>query len=617
MNKTTFPPGTKAFSYIRFSSRPQERGDSIRRQTENSTKYAAKHGLLLDDALNLRDLGLSAFDGSNLAKGALGAFLESAKKGMIPKGSVLLVESFDRLSRAEPWEAFGLFQNIINQGVTIVTLVDGQVFNPETLRGERGMGPMMMSIAFMTRAHEESARKSERGRASWQKKRDDAAIKKVTRTCPQWMRAKSDKSEFELIPDKADIVRRIVNLQMKGMGQQAIVKLLNQDGIRPIAYRSKRIGNGWHPSTIQKICTSPALYGAYQATMTDGISRKPVQSLVENYFPALLMKDEFHALQAARADRLSRGRGAKGVEFTNIFSGLLKCGYCGASMTVAGHKRATAPNITRFIACSNAKRGLGCIFIMWKLDDFERTILSYLRGIDFSDLIGSGNSVSEKIAAEEIKIIGLRATRDEVNCKIQRLVDVIESGTLAIDEIQERFNFQKNAKNEIESEIEVKERDLIVLKITLSDMATIKDSVIALYERMREIEGADLYELRARLASQIRRTVTRINVYPGGAYLADREDPDSADADGGWAGSHSEFGTDIPDRSFRKAEIIGANGSSFFTSNVIDAGASGQLDKAETLEKLGQAPDAERALRQKENFRGDKKGKSRQKHVDI
>ncbi|MFC1896371.1 hypothetical protein ACFL0Q_06890 [Thermodesulfobacteriota bacterium] len=39
----------KAYSYIRFSSPEQEKGDSLRRQTEYSEQVAAKLGLQLDD----------------------------------------------------------------------------------------------------------------------------------------------------------------------------------------------------------------------------------------------------------------------------------------------------------------------------------------------------------------------------------------------------------------------------------------------------------------------------------------------------------------------------------------------------------------------------------------
>ena len=74
----------KAYSYIRFSSAKQQRGDSVARQTLLSENYAAKHGLELDTKLNMSDLGISAYDRSNLKKGALGEFLRLVEEEQIP-----------------------------------------------------------------------------------------------------------------------------------------------------------------------------------------------------------------------------------------------------------------------------------------------------------------------------------------------------------------------------------------------------------------------------------------------------------------------------------------------------------------------------------------------------
>jgi DNA invertase Pin-like site-specific DNA recombinase len=49
---------TRAYSYIRFSTPEQAKGSSLERQLEASMKYAEAHGLLLDDKLVYRDLGL-------------------------------------------------------------------------------------------------------------------------------------------------------------------------------------------------------------------------------------------------------------------------------------------------------------------------------------------------------------------------------------------------------------------------------------------------------------------------------------------------------------------------------------------------------------------------------
>ena len=107
----------KAYSYIRFSTPEQAKGDSLRRQLQLSRAYAEKHDLDLDETLRL-DAGVSGFHGANLKpQAALGRFLEEIEAGKVPKGSFLLVESLDRLSRTEATQALAVFTSILNQGV--------------------------------------------------------------------------------------------------------------------------------------------------------------------------------------------------------------------------------------------------------------------------------------------------------------------------------------------------------------------------------------------------------------------------------------------------------------------------------------------------------------------
>lgn len=66
--------GPKAYSYIRFSTKEQEKGDSERRQSEGNKEIAKKLGLTLDDTLHLTDKGVSSYTGDNRTKGALGNY---------------------------------------------------------------------------------------------------------------------------------------------------------------------------------------------------------------------------------------------------------------------------------------------------------------------------------------------------------------------------------------------------------------------------------------------------------------------------------------------------------------------------------------------------------------
>jgi hypothetical protein len=93
------PSAPRAYSYIRFSTPEQAKGHSLQRQTEAARAWAVANDVTLDDELTFRDRGVSGFTGANLETGALGVFLERVRDGTISRGSWLLVENLDRISR--------------------------------------------------------------------------------------------------------------------------------------------------------------------------------------------------------------------------------------------------------------------------------------------------------------------------------------------------------------------------------------------------------------------------------------------------------------------------------------------------------------------------------------
>src|SRR5215204_3102835 len=108
-----------AYSYIRFSTPEQAKGDSIERQLGRSREWASRHNVRLDESLI--DRGISAFKSKNAAMGHLKGFLDFIREGRIGRGSYLLIESMDRLSRDEIWPALTLVGEILTANVTIVT----------------------------------------------------------------------------------------------------------------------------------------------------------------------------------------------------------------------------------------------------------------------------------------------------------------------------------------------------------------------------------------------------------------------------------------------------------------------------------------------------------------
>src|SRR6516165_7824335 len=123
----------EAFSYVRFSSAGQALGDSLRRQTEKATAYCGKRGWRLN-AATYRDLGVSARRGKNALVGNLGEFLKAVRSGAVRPGSVLIVESFDRITRQGIDEGYDLVKSTLKAGVRIVTLSPEREFGVEATR---------------------------------------------------------------------------------------------------------------------------------------------------------------------------------------------------------------------------------------------------------------------------------------------------------------------------------------------------------------------------------------------------------------------------------------------------------------------------------------------------
>ena len=248
-----------AYSYVRFSTPEQIKGDSIRRQVELSQKYAETHSLTLDDSLQLTDLGVSAFNSANAATGKLGLFISAIESGAVKPGSYLLVESLDRLSRAEVMTALTQFTSILSKNISIVTLADNRVYTKDSIND---IGNLMYSLMVMSRAHEESLTKSKRLSAAWENKRQKARDSghKITKTCPAWVELKND--VFHIIPERIEVVKQIFKMALDGMGYVSIAKRLNLEHTKTFDAGGKS-SNGWYTSYVVRILKNPAVFGQF------------------------------------------------------------------------------------------------------------------------------------------------------------------------------------------------------------------------------------------------------------------------------------------------------------------------------------------------------------------
>lgn len=338
----------KAYSYARFSSEKQTGNDSLRRQVEKAQAYVIKtqavYGLELDSTRHITDSAMSAYKGTNLKRGALATFLAGAENGHIEEGSFLLIESFDRLSRQESATSLRLLLDLIDSGITVVTLIDERVYSRETIKGMEGSFTLMQSLVTMARAHEESATKAMRVREVWAKKMQMVSKGvQLTKRVPFWMT-----SDRVLIKEKVKLVQRIFKLHSEGNGGTKIVKLLNAEKIPPPSNTGI-----WQSSTIRKLITGKQVLGILQTA--DGVVH-------ENYFPQIISEDEWLAANVMTGS----GRATKAAEQPKPLAGLVKC-FCGASMRHQSRTGRIRKDGTRnrwdYLVCSTASCGAGCVFI--------------------------------------------------------------------------------------------------------------------------------------------------------------------------------------------------------------------------------------------------------------
>ncbi|WP_296014050.1 recombinase family protein [uncultured Agrobacterium sp.] len=498
----------RAYSYVRMSTTKQLRGDSLRRQLERSRAFADEHSLLLDDSL--QDLGVSAWKGRNFKHGALGRFLAMVENGEVPRGSYLLIESLDRLSREAVPDALTLFMAIINAGITIATLgEDRQVYSRYTLNGD--WTKLIIGLAVMSRGHEESQTKSERVRAANKRKRERAREGRghITSVTPAWIdavRTGSNSYSFTL-NDHAAAVKAIYEMASRGMGATAIARRLNADGVPALKSR-----DGWYQSIIKSLLRRYDVIGTFQPhRMQDG-KRVPDGDPIEGYFPAAIDNELFLRVQERRSNLGRPGR--KGESFANLFTGLCHCAHCDGPMTIK-FTRVKGNENGRYLVCSNYVRGHRCTDgnRHFRYEPFEAAILDHVRELDFATVLQRQNT-DDAVTKIDEAIAGLTIRIEELQRKEQRLAAAIEDDGQSLESLIRLLRHRQRERHAAELELRDRQQDRQRLSTRSRNAAGSRDQLTALRRAWETALDANArYVLRAEAHAAVTELISDICFY--------------------------------------------------------------------------------------------------------
>jgi DNA invertase Pin-like site-specific DNA recombinase len=387
----------KAIAYSRFSGKRQEAGDSQRRQDAMAEQAAREEGVELDRTICLSDKGVSAFRGDNWKRGDLGKFIDLVDAGVIPAGTILIVEQVNRVSRL-PWmDQVELWKEILSRGIVIRSCQPPARYTRENMNDLAVGCPV---VIYMMLGHLESEQKSDWVRKAWGEKKKAAAAGRTPhgRSCPQWLRpvctphpqdsSRTVTTGYELIPERAGLVRQIFAWSVAGWGAWRIVRELKAAGVPPWrpcrpppekgGRRHKR--GGWTPSGIRWLLGCRHVVGEYQPMVRgDDGTDEPAGPPVPDYYPVVIDEDTWQAAQAARCGRRRKG-GRPGDAETNLFTRLVREATSGWLMHC--HHSAVRGERYRYLITHPCTQGV-------PYQPFEDAVLDALAGLKASDVDGS------------------------------------------------------------------------------------------------------------------------------------------------------------------------------------------------------------------------------------
>ena len=358
----------KVAIYARYSS-DNQRDASIADQLRICREFAARQGWTV-----VQEFTDHAISGATLLRAGFQALMRDA---LNRRFDIVLAESLDRFSRDQE-DTAGLFKRLTFASVNIVTLAEGDITHLHI--GFKGT----MNALFL----KDLAEKTHRGlRGRVEGGKSAGGLCYGYRVVKSLSGGTVTTGEREIETADATIVERIFREFVAGVAPKAIARRLNRDGI------AGPFGGSWSPSTIHGnskrgtgILNNELYIGRlvwnrlhYVKNPDTGkrISRlNPKAEWITKEVPSLrIVSDKLW--NAAKDRQISTRRTitrAGNIGFARrpqyLFSGLSKCGICGAGFIMAGRDR---------LACFGAREKGTCDnHLTIRRDEVEARVLKAL-----------------------------------------------------------------------------------------------------------------------------------------------------------------------------------------------------------------------------------------------
>ena len=431
MNKLRY-----AAIYARISTEMQSRA-SLADQIRKCRQYAEVHGLEIVEEHIYREEALS---GVGADRPALKRMLQLALS-VAPPFTAILVDDTSRLSRTTE-DALSIFKRLNFAGVQLIAVSQG-------ISSDDEQSEMLVTVHGLVDSLyvRELAKKTHRGM-------EGLALRGLHtggRIFGYETLSLGEGAGKRLVvdPREAAIVKRIFELSACGHSLKSITRKLNAEHVRSPRPREDRVGGEWCPTAIREMLKNElyignVIWNRSKFVKVPGTNKRqrrarPESEWLRSSNPELAIvhadlwravRERFASLPAVWGYPKSRGLAPRAMTGPYLFSGLLKCGECGANLIIATgggthrHKK---------YACSRRFNRGGCDNDLYiRRDELEDVLMGKLQSeilrpevVDYA-VVEFQRQLEAALGNLSDDLAGMRQRKTRLEAEVRRLISAIE-----------------------------------------------------------------------------------------------------------------------------------------------------------------------------------------------
>jgi len=376
----------------------------------------------------MEDVGKSAYHGKNISEGELGVFLELCKKRRIASGSVIAIESIDRLTRLGLTDAQQLVIEIMQAGVDLYTWNNDKIYTRNNVADTITLAIELEQSGNYSKVLSDKVVGSAIKRIDLIKggKKDKDGYCYALRGYGHnkwWVDTSS--GYVKPHPQYFPIAREIIELNLSGLGHIKIRQALEEKGYKSPRTAHKKKGVNWGQNMIAKFHTSKTLLGEFRVNI------RGEEHIIPDYYPPLCTPEEFAQIQNIKKAKRAGGTKRNAALFSGF--GKTRCSFCDNTIQTFLSKSGTKYETQRYICAGKNDPSVKCISSTIDSKVLETAIIKMI-GVIISQPIKEDQGfkvieIEHKIKETESTINGLAENISKAGAGAGTLISLLDKET--------------------------------------------------------------------------------------------------------------------------------------------------------------------------------------------